>query len=324
MPADTPPPEIVELADARAAARRARDWTTADALRARIEAAGWKVIDAGTLYDLERAAAPDEERDGVIRHGSSTSVPSRLDAAPVGLASVVIVADASAPIAETMRALVGHAPDGTQVVVVANGDHRGDAGLDDLDAADPGAPGIVTELVRTRRLGHAAALNAGIRRAAAPVVIVLDPGAAVTGDVVTPLVRAMADESVAVAGPFGRLSADLRRFEDAPPDAREVDAIQLAMMAFRREDYAALGPLDEHFEDPVHLDTWWSLVLRDGDAADGEGGRTRRALVVPLPVERPGADPGVPHGERGRPERRNFYRVLKRFATRRDLLVRGG
>lgn len=39
------PAEIVALADARAAAKAARDWARADELRAQIDAAGWTVID---------------------------------------------------------------------------------------------------------------------------------------------------------------------------------------------------------------------------------------------------------------------------------------
>ncbi len=54
MPRDVAPPEIVALAEARAAARRARDWTTADDLLAEIQAAGWRVVDSGTMYDLAR------------------------------------------------------------------------------------------------------------------------------------------------------------------------------------------------------------------------------------------------------------------------------
>ena len=42
---ETAPAEIVALADARAAAKAARDWARADEIRAQIEAAGWTVVD---------------------------------------------------------------------------------------------------------------------------------------------------------------------------------------------------------------------------------------------------------------------------------------
>ncbi|MEW6224514.1 MAG: glycosyltransferase [Chloroflexota bacterium] len=329
MPTEQAPQAVVDLAEARAVARRARDWPTADRLRGEIEAAGWRVIDAGTLYSLERAAAPDVADGGVVRYGASLSVPSRLEAAPVGVATVVMVAtDWPGDLARTLRALVDHSPDGTQLMVVANGPSEAQAaGLGALDALDPGAPGITTEVVWTSdRLGHATALNAGIRRAAAPVVILLDTSVEPQGDLVSPLAAALDDPTVAVAGPFGIVSADLRRFEDAPADAVDVDAIEAYALAFRRADYATRGPLDEHFAFYRNLDIWWSLVLRDQDEAAAEDAPPRRAVRVSgVPVVRHEHRgwTALPEAERDRLSKRNFYRVLKRFATRRDLLVGG-
>lgn len=318
-----PPPEIVTLAEARAAARRARDWTAADDIRARIEAAGWTIIDAGTLYTLRASTPPDVAVDGVVRYGSSRSVPSRLDDAPVGIASVVLLAtDWPDDLARTLRALIDHAPDGTQLIVVADAPSAAQAlRLAALDAVDPGAPGVVTEVVWTSaRLGYAAALNAGIRRAQAPVVIVLDTSVEPSGDLVSALVSALDDPTVAVAGPFGLVSEDLRRFEAPAGRMRSVDAIEGDALAFRRADYLARGPLDERFEVPASLDVWWSLALRD----PGEAGAARRALWVtgqPLIRHERRGWAGLPEAETARRSKRNFYRVLKRFAARRELLV---
>ncbi len=326
MPEDIPA-DIRDLADRRASARRARDWATADALRDELLAAGWKVVDSGTLYDLERAAPPDVEESGAVRYGSSASVPSRLDEAPVGAASVVLVAtDWPEDLVRALRALVEHSPDGTQLVVVANDPSAEQAeALDEVAATDPGAPGIVTEVVLTSaRLGWAAALNAGIRRAVAPVVILLDTSVEPEGDLVTPLVAALEDPTVAVAGPFGIVSDDLRRFRDADEDATDVDAIEGYAVAFRRADYVDRGPLDEHFAFYRNLDIWWSLVLRDQPDDADDDTRARRALrVAGLPVVRHEHRgwTSLPGDERDRLSRKNFYRILKRFATRRDLLV---
>ena len=51
----------------------------------------------------------------------------------------------------------------------------------------------------------------------------------------------------------------------------DVVAVEGDAMAFRRGDYVARGPLDEHFAFYRNLDIWWSLVLRDqaDDAARG-------------------------------------------------------
>lgn len=330
MPRETAPDEITALAAARADARRARDWATADQLLAQITAAGWKVIDSGTMYDLVRAAAPDVADGEVVRYGSAASVPSRLEEVPAGLATVVLVAtDWPDDLARTHGALVAHAPEGTQLVVVANAPSEAQAAaLEGLADEAGGASGVTTEVVWTSsRLGWAAALNAGIRRAAAPVVVLLDTSVEPAGDLVTTLAAALDDPTVAVAGPFGLVSADLRRFEAAPDGIADVDAIEGYAMAFRRADYVARGPLDEHFAFYRNLDIWWSLVLRDQGEDDAEDAPPRRAVRVPVASVARHPHRGwasLPDDERDRLSKKNFYRVLKRFATRRDLLVSPG
>jgi hypothetical protein len=304
------PDRILAAAHERAAARTAKDWSEADRLRGEIEAAGWKVVDRGTDFALQPAHPPTVEDAGAIRYGSSKDVPSRLADAPVGRATLVIVAaDWPDDVTRAVSALRRFKPDGTSVVLVADGLS--------LDAA-PGLPSAAEdlEIVSTSaRLGVGAAWNAGIRRAAAPVVIILDPSVEPTGDIVTPLVDALDDPSVAVAGGFGIASSDLRRFEDAP--AGDVTAIEAYAMAFRRDDAAERGPVDERFRFYRNLDIWWSLVLRD----EGEGTPPRRAVATPIPAVRHEHRgwTSVPDDERDRLSRRNFYRIIDRFGSRRDL-----
>jgi hypothetical protein len=149
-------------------------------------------------------------------------------------------------------------------------------------------------------------------------VIVMDTSVEPTGDVVTPLVRALDDPGVGVAGGWGIVSGDLRSFEDAPPG--DVDAIEGYLLAFRRDDFAGRGPLDERFRFYRNLDIWWSLVLRD----EGEGSEPRRAVAIgDLPAvrhEHRGWS-SLPDDERKRQSKRNFYRIIDRFGSRRDLLV---
>lgn len=312
------PPEIEALARRRAEARAARDWRAADVLRAGIEAAGWKVIDQGLRFRLEPAHPPDVEVAGRTRYGSSGSVPSRLDEPPSALATVVLLADRwPEDLARALDGLRAHAPAGTHVVVVANDPTPEQA--DALESSDGTAPvaGAAPEQAWTSApLGHAAAQNAGIRRAAGEIVILLDTSVEPTGDIVTPVVEALRDPSVAVVGGWGIASGDLRHFDDAGPG--DVDAIEAYLQAFRRADYAARGPLDEHFRFYRNLDIWWSLVLRD----EGEHGPHRRALRLELPAVRHAhrGYTSVPEPERERLSRRNFYRIIDRFGQRRDLL----
>lgn len=307
------PQDVVEAAEARAAARAAKDWPTADWLRDQIEAAGWKVVDAGTSYHLEPAHAPDVVTEGGTRFGRSEATPSRFDEPPTGVASVVVVAtDHPGDVLRAAAGIVSGAPDGVQLVIVGDGpSEEMDATLDELEPT--------AEVVRTSsRLGHAAALNVGLRRSLGPIVIFLDPSVEATGDFVTPLVAALEDPSVAVAGPFGLVSDDLRHFDEFP--AGDVDAIEGYCLAFRRADAVARGPLDEGFRFYRNFDIWWSLVLRDG----GDGGPHRRALALaglPLVRHEHRGWTSLKEDEREGLSRRNFYRLLDRFRGREDMLT---
>jgi len=321
------PDEILSAAHARAAARAAGEWDEADRLRAQIEAAGWKIADRGTDFALTPAAPADIAEGERIRYGSSTSVPARWEDPAIGLATVVLIAtDWPEDLSRALAGLRAGSSAGTSVVIVADGPSaEQEAALDALEQAEGEAAGsgpvaVPVEIVWTsERLGHAAATNIGLRRAGAPVVILLDTSVEPTGDVVTPLVHALDDTNVAVAGGWGIVSSDLRKFEDAP--AGDVDAIEGYLVAFRRADAAERGPLDERFRFYRNLDIWWSLVLRDS----GEDAPPRRAVSLdgmPAVRHEHRGYTSLPADERDRQSKRNFYRIIDRFGWRRDLLTK--
>jgi cysteinyl-tRNA synthetase len=314
------PDAVLAAAHERSRARAARDWAEADRLRAEIEAAGWKVVDHGIDFALSPIAPPDLTEGDRIRYGTSASVPSRLEEPATGLATVVVIAtDWPEDLDRALSGLDTASPAGTTVVVVADAPSEDQAeALEAIDSREP-SDGPPVEVVWTsERLGHATALNIGLRRATAPVVVVLDTSVEPGADIVTPLVRALDDATIAVVGGWGIVSADLRTFEDAPPG--DVDAIEGYLLAFRRDDVLGRGPLDEHFRFYRNLDIWWSLVLRD----EGEGRPPRRAVsLAGLPAVRHEhrGYASLPDVERDRQSKRNFYRILDRFGSRRDLLT---
>ena len=268
--------------------------------------------------------APLDSSEGErVRYGASANVPSRLEETPVGVATVVLVAtDWPDDLARALAGLADHAPEGTSIVIVA------DAPSEEQAARPRGGRGgrrdgrpVDRDRVDERPPGQGAALNAGVRRAPGPVVILLDSSVEPTGDFVTPLTAALDDPAVALAGGWGIVSDDLRRFEDAPPG--DVDAIEAYCLAFRREDFATRGPFDERFRFYRNLDIWWSLVLRD----EGEGTAPRRGVALadlPLTRHEHRGYTSLPPDERDRQSKRNFYRIIDRFGSRRDLLVRSG
>ncbi len=319
-PSPSPPEAIKAIAGDRAAARAGREFARADALRAEIEAAGWRIVDQGTAYRLEPAAPPTIEEVGIVRYGSAAAVPSVLEMPATAAITMLLLADDRPDdLARLLRGLRVHAPAGTQVVIVANDPSQAQAaglasGSPDLDPLG----GVVPEVLWTSaRLGHAAALNAGLRRAGGAIVVLADASVEPTGDALTPLLGALAQPDVAVAGAFGVVAPDLRHFGEAAGPV--VDAIDGGWLAFRRADLLALGPLDEKFVFDQYLDIWWSLVLRAGtDPAQP----SRRALRLDLPLVRHEQrdSSALPAAERDRLSRRNSYRVLERFRDRTDLL----
>jgi Glycosyl transferase family 2 len=310
------PDAVLDAAHARSRARADRDWPEADRLRAEIEAAGWRIVDRGTDFALSPIALPTIEEEGGVRYGSSDAVPALFGEPSSGLATVILVAtDWPADLERTLAGLASTSPEGVGFVVVADGPSVEQAAPLETIAAQPGIDVVRT----TDRLGQAAALNAGLRRSRGPVVVFLDTSVEPRGDVVTPLVRTLDDPTVGVAGGWGIVSDDLRRFRDAPPG--DVTAVEGYALAFRRDDGAARGPLDEHFRFYRNLDIWWSLVLRD----EGEGARPRRAVAVDLPAERHEHRgwTSLPDAERDRLSKRNFYRIIDRFGSRPDLAASG-
>jgi hypothetical protein len=305
------PESVLTAAHDRSRARADRNWAEADRLRDEIEAAGWRIVDRGTDFALSPATAPTVEAADGVRYGASADVPSRLDEPDVGTATVLLLAtDWPDDLDRALAGIRAGSPDGISVVVVA------DAPSAEQEARLGAMPPDVDVVRTSARLGQAAAVNAGIRRSPGPIVILVDTSVEVSGDIVTPLVGALADPSVGVAGGWGIVSDDLRRFTDAP--AGDVDAIEGYVIAFRRSDAAARGPLDERFRFYRNLDIWWSLVLRD----EGEDRPARRAVAIELPATRHEHRgwTSLPDDERDRLSKRNFYRIIDRFGSRRDLL----
>ena len=194
------------------------------------------------------------------------------------------------------------------LVVDLSGDERIASWLD----------GRAAERLRVTRLepplGFGGAVNAGVEGAAGQVCVLFDTSVELKGDAVTPLLAALEDPAVVLAGPFGmRAKGTLKEFEEsAGPD---VDAIQGYCIAFRRSDALAAGGFDPKFRFYRIADIEFSFRLRD------HGGR---AVVVPgLPVVRhehrmwETTEPV----ERDRLSRRNLYRFLDRWRDRTDLMV---
>jgi hypothetical protein len=301
------PPDVRRLLAERRAARDARDWARADALRDELASLGWAVEDAasGSTARPILPAAPPES--------TPAELASRLEeTATVDVSLQVVAEDHAEDFARFLDGLARHAPAVTwELVVVANAPTFD---LEDVlaSAALPVAP----EVVRVHgRLGWAESRTLGLRRSLGEITVMLDTSAEPIGDFVAPLVAAFDDPAVGIAGGWGVTSEDGRHFEEAPPG--EVDAIEAYCLAIRRDALRSVGGFDPRFRWYRNADLDLSFAVRDA------GWRAVRTEPLPLALHEHRGYAALPDAERERLSRRNFYRFLDHWGTRSDLLTRG-
>ncbi len=292
------------LLDERTAARASGDFATADALRDDLRALGWEVEDAASGSTLRATLPPAPVATGYARPEDLASLlhePALVDA------SLLVVADEHADDLERfLGGLAAHPPGASwELIVVANAPSY-DVG--------PLLRGDVTRLSTTTRLGWADAVNLGLRRSRGAITILLDTSVEPIGDFVAPLLGMFEDTSVGIAGGWGVVTEDGRHFEDARPGP--VHAVEAYCLAIRREALRAVGGgFDPHFRFYRNADLDLGFAVRDA-------GWRAVALELPLTRHEHRAWIALADGERDRLSKRNFYRFLKHWGDRRDLLRR--
>jgi cysteinyl-tRNA synthetase len=302
--------EAVMLFEDRQAHRRRKEYVEADALREKILEMGYEVRDGRTASEL--VPVPRWAADSG-RISSSADVPSLLDQPDSSDFTVGIVAhrgwDELRRCLESVRhwAGVGNA----EIIVVDNG-------LEEADAKSLDVIGSTDDRLRVHHadhfLGAAAGRNVVLRQARGRFVALLDTSVELKGDVFSLLQRHLEDNRVGVAGRWGATTEDLRDFEEAKSSG-DVDAVEGYILAFRRDVVREIGLLDEKYRFYRHLDLDLSLCIRS---------RGYRAVIdTELPVARhEHVDwTQTPPEERERLSKRNFYRFLRKWGKRSDLLV---
>jgi Glycosyl transferase family 2 len=165
-------------------------------------------------------------------------------------------------------------------------------------------------------LGFGAAQNRALANAGGNLVVLVDTSLELTGDLLGALVGALDDPTVAVAGPFGLATSDLRDYEERT--AGDVAAVQGYCLAARRTDLVSVDGFRESFAFYRNADIDLSLRLRT------LGGEVRRAIAVGAEQcrrHRHRAWEATPAAERDELSRQNMRRVLNRFRGRTDLIV---
>jgi cysteinyl-tRNA synthetase len=273
----------------RARLRQSKDFGAADAIRDQLRQGGWEVVDGPDGSRLQALELPPPAR--------AVTMLTLVHGWP---------GDAGRWLSGVVAHSAGH--DFEALIV----DNAGDAEVKRwLDTAAGERTRVLTV---DPPEGWAQAANRGLEACAGEVVILFDPGVELTGDVAGPLLDALSDPEVAVAGAFGVTAAgSIGHFHpDAGP---EVDALEGYVLAFRRPEALAVGGFDRKFRYYRLAD--FELCYRLRDRLGG------RALVVPgLPVVKHEHRLWEAQGEeeRERLSRRNYHRLIELWGKREDLL----
>jgi GT2 family glycosyltransferase len=299
-----PPPAVRDLVAERQAARERRDYTRADALREELRAAGWLVND--TPAGPELAAAPPWRAVDPAALAPRWEEPDQRE-----VSVVVHVAGWPRDVARAVAALAAHCGGvDYEVVLVDDGvEEAAGRALEDLARTD--------ERIRVLHLepaiGFGAAMNLGMGQALGRVLVWLDPHVEATGDLLGPLLEALARPGAGLAGGWGVVTTSLLEFEaDQGP---EVDAVEGYLLALPRALAARVG-VDARHRYYRNADLDYSFAVR------ALGYRAYR-VDVPAHRHRHRAFHETDPTERDRWSKKNYDRFLARWKHRTDLLTRG-
>jgi cysteinyl-tRNA synthetase len=315
---DPSPPDLARLLDLRQAARERRDFATADAIRDQLRQAGWLVRDTPDGPQLD--PAPPYETLDPAAAAPRWDEPDRHE-----VSVVVHVAGWPEDVARATRALAAHHRHlDYEVLLVEDG--AGEAtgrALEDLARDHP----HVRVLHLDPAIGFGAAMNLAMGQALGRVLVWLDPHVEATGDLLGPLLAALAQPGAGLAGGWGVTTTTMLEFE--ADDGPEVDAVEGYLLAVPRALAAQVGvdPKDRYYR---NADLDYSFAVRalgyptDRGTPSGSPEPLRATRVeVPATRHRHRGFHDTDPRERDRASRKNYDRFLGRWKRRTDLLTRG-
>ena len=296
----TAPQEVQEVADARAAARAAKDFAASDRLRDELTALGWAVRD--TAEGQQLSPRPPYDIVPTVRELPPDSGARRC--------TVALLVDGWPDDVRTcVEALLLHAPDDLVIVLLENGPTDAGAVVHEL-AAHP----RVQELHVDRAAGWSEARQALLARDVADVHVLMDPSTVLEGDGIGPLLTVLEDPAVAGAGWRGvNVEDGWLGFADAGPG--EVEALLGYLFAVRRSAALAV-PLPAKARFYRNADMEWSYLLREA------GVGTLVAVDLPVRQDRHRGYHDSEPAFRDSQSKKTYDRFLARFRGREDLRLR--
>ena len=302
------PVDVVALAEARVAARAAKDWGQSDSLRDEIAALGYVVADGPDGYRL--TPKPPFDVVATIR-----DLPRGIGA-DAACVLTVLIDGWPQDVMTCLQALRTHLPAGVVVLGVDLGDVDG-AGraLHEVAAAHPDLVVEVHVAQTLQQGGWGPTVTSVLEACTSPFVGVMDMSTVLDGDALTPILAEFDDAAVVASGWRGvdvDLADNWRGFVDAEPG--EVDAMLGYLKVVRREAGAA-NPPHPKAKFYRNADMEWSLAMR------AAGGRiVMPDAALPLHQDRHHGYHDTDPEYRDRESRKTYDRLLQRFRGTPDIL----
>ena len=302
------PVDVVALAEARVAARAAKDWGQSDSLRDEIAALGYVVADGPDGYRL--TPKPPFDVVATIR-----DLPRGIGA-DAACVLTVLIDGWPQDVMTCLQALRTHLPAGVVVLGVDLGDVDG-AGraLHEFAAAHPDLVVEVHVAQTLQQGGWGPTVTSVLEACTSPFVGVMDMSTVLDGDALTPILAEFDDAAVVASGWRGvdvDLADNWRGFVDAEPG--EVDAMLGYLKVVRREAGAA-NPPHPKAKFYRNADMEWSLAMR------AAGGRiVMPDAALPLHQDRHHGYHDTDPEYRDRESRKTYDRLLQRFRGTPDIL----
>ena len=293
------PQAVIELGKARAAARAARDFSLADKIRDQIADLGYEILDLPDGFDFRaKTRFPVVARITDVKALTET----KFDAV------FLMVVDGFAEDAQlSIQSIKKYADGNFAVMVLISGTLEIEPLAKELDGR--------TFLVQvTEGAGWGESINALLKIATAPVVIVMDPSTQLTGNALTPVLAALSTTDFSAVGWRGglvNLADDWRSTEDKGPG--EVDVLFSYFMALDRAEAIEAGAFNIRARYYRNADIEFSLRLRQAHG---------RLLQMELPLIQArhhgyyDADPEFRESE----SKKNYDRILDRFRGKNEIL----
>jgi hypothetical protein len=314
------PPEVVALAQQRAAARCDRDFAAADRLRVEISSAGWVVTDTADGFALRLKPPYD-----VL--SSLAALPDNSSAPDLRRATVSVVVDGWPDDVRTcLNALLEHAP--SDVVVQA-------LDLADVDGAGAALHEFADERLEEWHVDSAPAWRGGsigwgqarvalLRADVATVHVWCDLSTVFTGDAVTPLIDAIGAEADVVAAGWRGANVDVddgwRSVRDGGPG--DVDVLLGYLFAMRRDIALAAGGPHPKARFYRNADLEFSLALREAAGNAGSAGRlVALGDALPCRQDRHRGYHETDPDYRDKESAKTYTRLLQRFRSKPELLA---